>query len=68
MVPQTSTNTQSHLDIFSLPVHQRAVFPYDDEEQLAVEMAQALSEHVQDQPLPDIDPDDFEKIYRWFLS
>lgn len=68
MIPKTSKNTLCSLNIFSLPVTQRVVSPYDDEEQLATEMAQALSEHMQDQPLPDIDPDDFEKLYRWFLS
>ncbi|MGW8251803.1 MAG: hypothetical protein ACWGO1_14260 [Anaerolineales bacterium] len=41
---------------------------YHDEEQLAAELAAPLPESLTPQPLPEVDPDEFEKIYRWYLS
>jgi len=67
MIPKTSINTLAFLNIFSLPVARQDVSPYDDEDQLAAEMACALCESVPNQLLPDIDPGDFEKLYSRFL-
>jgi len=68
VIIQTSINALSLPTIFLPPDARQDVCPFDDEEQLAAEMARSLPEHMLDQPLPDIDPDDFEKLYHWFLS
>lgn len=38
------------------------------EEQLAAEPACALPEGLAQSPLPEIDPDEFEHLYSWFLA
>jgi hypothetical protein len=38
------------------------------EEQLAAEPASAISEGLAQLPLPEIDPDEFEHLYSWFLA
>jgi hypothetical protein len=50
--------TQSHLDENF----------YEDERQLADEIAAPLPEELENQPQPEIDPDDFEELYTWFLA
>ena len=39
-----------------------------DEDELANEMSASFSNTVSNTPAPDIDPDDFERLYQWFLS
>jgi hypothetical protein len=68
VITRTSINALSLPTIFSLPDARQDVCPFDDEDQLAAEMAHTLLDITQDQPLPDIDPDDFEKLYHWFYS
>lgn len=66
-------NTQNGLLIISIfnlvpvtPVHLDENF-YQDEAQLAAELAAPLRKS-QDQPLPDVEADEFETLYNWFLS
>jgi hypothetical protein len=40
----------------------------EDEKQLADALAAHLPDSLAPQPLPEIDPDEFEKLYGWFLS
>ena len=68
MALKPSERSIASLNIFALPLAQYVASPFDDEDQLAAELACALHEHTPDQPLPDIEPDDFEKIYSWFLA
>jgi len=68
MIPKNSINMLASLNIFSLPITRQDVSPYDDEDQLATEIACSLHESTLDQLVPDINPDDFEKLYQWFLS
>jgi hypothetical protein len=39
-----------------------------DENELASEMTASFSNTVSNTPAPEIDPDDFERLYQWFLS
>jgi hypothetical protein len=40
-----------------------------DESELAREMSVSFPGNgISDIPLPDLDPDDFERLYQWFLS
>ncbi|HEX6305430.1 MAG TPA: hypothetical protein VFZ76_14645 [Anaerolineales bacterium] len=39
-----------------------------DENDLARELQAQLSDSFEDQAIPEIDPDQFESIYCWFLS
>jgi len=41
---------------------------YEDEGQLAAELATQLPDGLVTQPLPEVDLDEFEKLYIWFLS
>ena len=41
---------------------------YPDEEQVAAELAVPLPGGLAPQPLPDVAPDEFEKLFGWFLS
>ena len=66
MALKTSIRPFASLNIFSLSATQQAESTYDEE--LAAEIACYAHEHTADQPIPDIDPDDFEKLYRWFLT
>ena len=68
MLTQSCIYPSSFSKIISLPVTQQVGCPYGDENQLAAEMANHLQMHTQDQLQPDIDPEDFEKLYQWFLS
>ena len=68
MIPKNSIKTRSFPISFSIPATQPDIYCDDDEDQLAAEMERSLLDIMQDQPLPDIDPDDFEKLYHWFYS
>jgi len=39
-----------------------------DEDELANEMTASFPNTVSNTPAPEIDPDDFERLYQWFLS
>lgn len=41
---------------------------YEDEEQLVVELATPLPDSLVPKSLPEVDPDEFEKLDIWFLS
>jgi hypothetical protein len=41
---------------------------YGLEEQLAVELAEPLPEGLAQTTLPEVDPDEFEQLYGWFLA
>jgi hypothetical protein len=70
MITQTSiansTKFASIVALFTLTPAQPKTYTYADEVQLADEMAQMLPENPQ--PLPEVAPEDFEKLYGWFLS
>jgi hypothetical protein len=55
---------------FTVAAPELEVYIYDDEEQLAAGLAEQQPEGLAFQPLAtsEIDPDDFEKLYNWFLS
>jgi hypothetical protein len=46
----------------------RDAYFFEDEEQLAMELAAPLPDGLVPQHLPEVDPDEFEKLYIWFLS
>ena len=54
--------------LFSLLTTQPEQSLFDEEQQLAAELTAALQKKIEYQRLPDIDPDDFEDLYTWFLS
>ena len=68
MITQTLEKFITTLDLLSLPVAPAEKYHIDGETQLAAEMADALPASVELQTLPEIDPDDFEKLYGWFLA
>ena len=68
MNQNTFQNLRCCMPIFLLPVAESNAYIYDDEATLAIEMAQALPVNTQDQARPEIDPDDFEELYQWFIS
>ena len=68
MITQTRNYSIFILSPFSLLTARSGEVIYDDEQQLAAEFAAAFSKNHFTQPLPEIDPDDFEKLYTWFLS
>ena len=68
MTIQTHVNFNTILDFFSLPLAPAETYFLDDEALLAAEMSDTLPCSVKTQPLPEIDPDDFESLYQWFLS
>ena len=46
----------------------RCTWEFIDENELADEMTESLPNPVSNPSAPDVDPEDFEKIYQWFLS
>jgi len=44
------------------------LWEFPDENELADELLAALSEPVPTESTPEIAPEDFESIYKWFLS
>ena len=64
-------------NLFSLPVYVPLcpieISPQDfgyeiNEDELASEMRVQLPDDLIWQPIPEVDPDDFETVYNWFLS
>ncbi|HLE51735.1 MAG TPA: hypothetical protein VI755_06710 [Anaerolineales bacterium] len=64
-------------NLFSLPVYVSLcpieISPQDfgyeiNEDELASEMRVQLPDDLIWQPIPEVDPDDFETVYNWFLS
>jgi hypothetical protein len=68
MIAQTCVKTNSILDLFALPPARPDAYFYDYEAELAAEVMDSLPEDTQNQPLPEISSDDFEKLFGWFLS
>jgi hypothetical protein len=68
MIIPSLSNLTSIFDLFTLPSTKPDDAIQNDDEQLATEMAEPLLICSTSQPLPDIDPDDFEELYKWFLS
>ena len=77
MNTQTFAKTTTTCSIFSLPVYipisttsitAKEIGYEIDEDDLAREMLAPLPTSLQDQPAPQVDPDEFDKIYKWFLS
>ena len=67
MTTQISIDFIAASDFFSRPL----ALPEEYccvEEQLASEMSSSLPVKAQSQPLPEVAPDDFEKLYGWFIS
>jgi len=71
MIDQLEKHTGAIFDLLPLP-RERPAHPdesfYEDEEQLADELAAALPEELENQPQPEIDPDEFDELYTWFLA
>jgi hypothetical protein len=55
-------------DLFTLPPARQEKSLNNEEEQLADEMETSISIHLDPQPLPEFDADDFEMLYGWFFS
>jgi hypothetical protein len=68
MTTQTKIHSISIFDLFILAPQRLDENFYEDEEQLAAELAAPLPGWLADQPLPEIDPDEFERLYTWFLA
>jgi len=67
MTTQTFIDYISTSDFFSRPLALPNEFFSEDEAQLAGEMMETLLDNPQNQPLSEIGPDDFEKVYGWSL-
>ena len=67
MTTQTSLDYISTSDFFSRPLALPNEFFSEEEAQLADEMMETLLDNPQNQPLSEIEPDDFEKVYGWSL-
>jgi hypothetical protein len=77
MNTQANTKTTSTSSIFSLPVYistpktslSAKEIGYEiDKDEMGSEVLAQLPASVKDQPAPQVDPDDFETLYKWFLS
>jgi hypothetical protein len=77
MNAQTLVKTTSIRNLFSLPVYVSLcpieISPQDfgyeiNEDELASEMRVQLPDNLIWQPIPEVDPEDFETVYKWFLS
>lgn len=77
MITQAYIKTTHICCFFSLPIYTpistSGISPKDmgyeiDEDELAGEMLAPLPACFQDSPAPEIDPDEFEAAYNWFLS
>jgi hypothetical protein len=68
MITQTLNHSIYILNLFSLPPICPDEIIYDDEQQLAAELSTPIPQGILNQPLPEIDPDEFELLYGWFLS
>lgn len=58
----------SIFDLFTVRPAQPDENFYGLEEYLAIELASQSAEVLKPAPPPEIDPDDFERLYGWFLS
>jgi hypothetical protein len=71
MIDQLQKHTNATFDLFTLtleePVRPDENF-YEDEQQLADDLATPLPEELENQPQPEIDPDAFDELYAWFLT
>lgn len=71
MIEQLERHTSTIFDLFALtpesPARSDENF-YEDEGQLAGDLAAPLPEEFENLPQPEIDPDDFEELYTWFLA
>lgn len=47
---------------------QGSAWEFVNEDELACEMSTSLPLPPANSPVPEIDPDDFERVYHWFLS
>jgi len=45
-----------------------SAWEFINEEELASEMTTTWSDTISNAPTPEIGPDDFERLYQWFLS
>ena len=74
MITQTSISLISISDYFSRPLAIPNEFFYEGEAELANEMTDGVPDGPQFQQISPvmipnaIDPDDFETLYKWFLS
>ena len=60
--------TYAYFDLFTVTPAPLDEDIYWLEEQLAVVLAQPLLKGLDQPPLPEVDPDDFEQLYGWFLA
>jgi hypothetical protein len=71
MIDQLQRNVSTNFDLLPLipetPAHPDENF-YEDEEQLAADLAASLPDDLENQPQPDIDPEAFDELYAWFLT
>jgi len=68
MITESQINLISTFALFTVAdSHQNDCY-YENEEDLAAELSEPLPGGVSFQPLPEIDADEFEKLYTWFLS
>ena len=69
MLIQLHLQTNDIFDMLSIAPTPLPENPFiEDEEEMAAELAASLPDCLQNQPLPDIEADEFEKVYSWFLS
>ena len=69
MSTQMLTKISSILDrIYVTPIIQLDENFYEDEQVLAAGLSSPAPGCLQDQPLPEIDPGEFEHRYCWYLS
>ena len=77
MINQAFVKTILFCNIFSLPLYipmgPVEISPQDfgyeiNEDDLASEMLLQLPDNLVGQAPPEVDPDEFESIYKWFLS
>jgi hypothetical protein len=68
MLTQSLINSFIVFDLFTVSPAPQENSPNNQEELLAAEMEASISIHLDAQPLPEFDADDFEMLYGWFLS
>ncbi len=77
MNTQTLANNTMIRNLFSLPIYipqshleiSAQELGYEiNEDEVANELGTQLPEKVSWQPIPEVEPEEFETVYKWFLS
>jgi hypothetical protein len=71
MIDQLEKHTSAIFDPSPLPPDNPTLPDenfYEDERQLAEDLAAPFPEKLENQPQPDIDPEAFDELYAWFLT